>query len=321
MTIHLQSSSKPANARHAVILCCDEGYLPFAALGIETLRRNSPDRDFDICLVSQAPLTLPDSLSHWDLRLCVMDVGDAFDGLRTSERFSVAAYLRLALPAAFVADYDRILYLDCDVFAVGPAVGDIFELDLHGAPVGAVSDNVKWKRPGKPTPDQAALEINGPYFNSGVLLIDCQRFLDVDVLGRCLALAQTHAEDKIYFDQTLLNLALTNEWAQLHPAWNWQWSVVRAMFEVLIEVQLVHFVSEAKPWSDSRGRLPVRYRAFAERFLGQHFPHVDVPNTPRPMPVKRLIAQLFRHMGKAPQMAKVMDDAGTDIRRVKAPGA
>ncbi|WP_342078379.1 glycosyltransferase family 8 protein [Yoonia sp. SS1-5] len=320
MEITLQTASRQAEYRHAIILCCDARYLPFAALTISTIVATNPDREFDICIASEQALDTPPALTNHGVRMCQIDVGDAFAGFPTSERFSMAAYLRIVLPEAFVADYDRILYVDCDVFAVGGALGELFKLDLHGKPVGAVADNVKWKRPKKATSDQEKLGLNGPYFNSGVLLMDCKTYIGEQIRQACIDVTTRYDHEKIYFDQTVLNLALEGKWASLHPGWNWQWPVVRPLFEFFVDVQLVHFITTTKPWSDIKGDLPIRYRALARRFFAKYYPELALNIAPAATALRKgkIIAGLFKHMTRVPAFVYRFNLHGGDIRKVIA---
>ena len=319
--IKVIAENRPAKSRHAVVFCCDAKYLPYAALAIHTLVRNNPVRDYDICITSLDALDMPPALEGHDVRLCQIDVGDAFAGFPVSDRFSVAAYLRLTLPDAFAADYARILYLDCDVFVVGEALGDVFSLDLVGRPVGASNDCAKLKHPSKPTNDQKALGINGPYFNSGMLLIDVNAFREQFILAKCGDVLVQYGTDKIYFDQTLLNVALIGNWAELHPAWNWQWAIVRAFFEVLIDVQIVHFVSVAKPWSDPRGGLPVKYRETARRFFHTFYPDlaISIGAPAKQLQKKKVFARLVKHITRSFTFVNGYNRHGGDIMKVVLP--
>ncbi|MEJ6397456.1 glycosyltransferase family 8 protein [Yoonia sp. 208BN28-4] len=319
MTISVLSQTRAATHRQAVVLCCDAKYLPYAALTLHTLVQRNPDRAFDLCITSLDALVLPPVLQDMGVRFCQIDVGDAFAGLPVNDRFSIAAYLRLALPDALGGDYDRILYLDCDIIVAGDELGAVFDLPLGDRPVAAVSDSVKWKRPGKPTKDQAALGVTGPYFNSGVMLIDCAAFEAQEVRAACIRIAGDHDPAKIHFDQTLLNLALADNWIALHPAWNWQWAIVRPMFEHVIDTQIVHFIGVVKPWADHKGELPARYRATAVRFLRTHFPDVAVANPAPDMSRRGFVGWFIQHIAKAGDFAALMAHHGADIMQVKRP--
>ncbi|MEJ6403922.1 glycosyltransferase family 8 protein [Yoonia sp. 2307UL14-13] len=317
----LVHENRPPQHRNAVVFCCDAKYLPYAALAIHTLLRTTPDRAFDICIVSQERLEPPAAVANGDIRTCEVDVQSAFTGLPTSARFSHAAYLRIILAEVFEGVYDRILYLDCDTMVVGEDIGTIFSIDLHGAPVGAASDSLKLKRPGKSTFDQKNVGMTGSYFNSGVLLIDTGTFLDQQIKEKCIAQFDKYGSDKLYFDQTVLNLALQRNWACLDLAWNWQWSVVRPMFEMYVNVQIIHFISDQKPWTDPAGKLPAAYREVARRFLTTHYPDLEVKmgGYPRQLQVKKVISVVLKHLFKAPVFVRAYNKNGGDIRRALPP--
>ncbi len=321
MTIRVIAENRPAKSRHAVVFCCDEKYLPYAALAIHTLVRNNPVRDFDICITSLDALELPPVLTAQDVRFCQIDVGDAFVGMPLSERFSAATYLRLTLPEAFATEYDRVLYLDCDVLVVGDALGAIFSFGLLGRPLGAVMDITKLKHPGRPTPDQRNLKFDGPYFNSGMMLIDVQAFISANVRQLCIDVLLANDAEKIYFDQTLLNVALKNNWAELHQAWNWQWSIVRPMFDTFMDVQVVHFISASKPWSDPNGALPVRYRESSKRFFEKYYPELPTKICPptKQLKKRKVLLRLIKHITRSFTFVNGYNRHGGDIMKVILP--
>lgn len=319
MGISVKATNQAAKHKNALVLCCDEKYLPYAALAVHTALRNNPDRDFDICITSLDEVVMPPALDGRDVRICQIEVGDAFDALPTSERFPVAAYLRLALPEALASDYDRILYIDCDVFVVGEALGEVFKLDLAGMPVGAATDCFKFKYPRRATKDQVALETNGSYFNSGVMLVDISEFIEQQIRDKCARVASRHRPDKLrYFDQTLLNFALRDNWAVLHPAWNWQWAIVRPLFELFIDTQIVHFVSHVKPWSDPRGTLPIKYRETARRFFEKYYPELteNIGTPARELKKRKMLARLLKHVTRSFTFVRRYNGHGGDIMKV-----
>ncbi|WP_322891531.1 MULTISPECIES: glycosyltransferase family 8 protein [unclassified Yoonia] len=319
--IRVIAENRPAKSRHAVVFCCDENYLPYAALAIHTLLRNNPERDYDICIASLDALDMPPALDGQDIRICRIDVGDSFDGMPVSKRLTIATYLRLALPEAFATDYDRILYLDCDVFVAGEALGDVFTLDLAGRPVGACMDITKAKHPRHPTPDQTAVGISGPYFNAGVLLIDTAAFREQALRSQCIAAARKHEGALLQLDQTLLNIVLLDNWAELHPAWNWQWAIVRPMFDTFIDPQIVHFVTGAKPWSDPNGALPIRFRETARRFFAKHYPELPVRicAPAKQLWKRKVVLRLLKHITRSFTFVNGYNRHGGDIMKVRFP--
>ena len=176
----------------------------------------SPERDFDICICSFDRLELPKSLDHLGVRLCQIEAEAAFDGMGRDQRQTVSAYLRLALPDAFADDYDRILYLDSDIFVQGGDLAALLSIDMKGRPIAAVRDNPQWRTPNRRPAELRALGLAAaPYFNSGVLLIETRPWLDANTLGRAQSVGQTQADKLVHKDQTLLNVVFHQNWAEM----------------------------------------------------------------------------------------------------------
>ncbi|MGY6411709.1 MAG: glycosyltransferase family 8 protein [Alkalilacustris sp.] len=276
----LTSASRGARHPDAVVLCADQAYAPYATCAAQAIEATNPARAFDIVLCSPGPLELPPTLGGLDLRLCCVDVGAAFDGLPVRERFSSVAYLRFALAEVLGADYRRILYIDCDVLAHRDGLGAAFGLDLQGHPLGAVRDAIQWQRPDRRTGDQIAMgQPARPYFNSGALLMDSARFAAADVFHRAVALWRAHDFVRVFQDQTMLNLALHDDWAELPPVWNWQ--VPHLDPPGGAARRLTHFIGPAKPWYDPRDKVPEPYRRVYRDFLGRHWPETLAANRAR----------------------------------------
>ena len=201
------------------------------------------------------------------------------------------------------------------MLAVGRQPDLALQLDLHGFPLGAVADNMNWKRPGRPTPDQRAVGARGGYFNSGVLLIDTARLEAGGNHRARVDAGRRHGEGSIRFDQPLLNIGAAGRRTRLHPAWNCQRARGRPFHEMLVDAPLVHFLGRVKPWSDPKAQFPVRYRRMAERFLSAHFPDAGYSfGTQGPQVQRtRLLAVPFGHLTRAGDVARLVHRFGADI--------
>lgn len=304
------TSDRPARHRRAVVFACDEGYLPYALFAISRIAALHPERDFDICLCTGvSPVEIPASLADLDIRLCQVDVGDMFDGLRLDPGRSPDVYLRLALPQALGADYDRILYLDSDIHVQGGDFSALLSVDLGGRPLGAVRDNTQWRTPSRRPAQFRVLGLPGArYFNAGVLLMDVPRYLEADLLARCVALGRAEAGRMIRHDQNLYNAVLQGDWAELSPAWNWQYTWASRFFEAMQTAHVVHFIGKRKPWKDAEGELPPRFAREMGAFLARHWPdRPPVPVGPGPAHDARLMRKhLLKHLVAAPAMARYL---------------
>jgi lipopolysaccharide biosynthesis glycosyltransferase len=315
---HLEvTSDRSAVHRRAVVFCCYGSYVPYAALAAVRIAALHPQRSFDICLCSgEVPLELPASLASADLRICRFRTGDLFQGLRLDRGATSDVYLRLALPAAFASDYDRILYLDADLFVQGGDFEALLDLDLGGRALGAVRDNTQWRTPKRHASQFRQLGLPAaPYFNAGVLLMDVATYNASDLLGHCLRLGRQEAGRMTRHDQNLYNAVLRGDWAEISPLWNWQYTWASRFFEAMQEAHIVHFIGSRKPWKDPDGQLPPRFaRAMAE-FIALHWPERATPpvGLGPALDARLMRKHLWKHWLGASAMARYLARFPTDL--------
>lgn len=310
------SSSRPARGRYAAAFCADENYLPYALFAADQLRRSSGIHDLDILICAPDGCAVPKSLEYLDVRLCHLDAGDLFKGLYLDGRVTESAYHRLALPAALKEEYDRILYLDCDIFIHGGDFAALFEIDLGGHAIAAVRDFAQWESPEFHLP---ALKDHGlpnaKYFNSGVQLVDTKAFHDQEILGQCIAFGRENIAKMTYHDQQLLNCVLQGEWKEISPVWNWQHIVGPPPFIDKVAVSISHFIGPKKPWNDNRGRVSPRYTLPMRGFLGQHFPELPTIQIKkaRDLPAPKLPKLRLRKLFEARRLKRYLDRFPDDL--------
>lgn len=114
------------------------------------------------------------------------------------------------LPSA--ADGRRILYLDSDMVVLQD-LGELRDTDLRHRPLAAVRDI------GALFKDATHVKWNSNYFNSGLLLIDPDRWIErnkLDDLREAIRRDDLHR----YLDQDALNTAFRDEVRLLAPKWN-----------------------------------------------------------------------------------------------------
>lgn len=113
---------------------------------------------------------------------------------------SSATYLRYFIPN-FVFE-KKVLYLDSDI-VVTSSLTALFDIDLDGYPLGVVPDI--------PTTDEE--------FNSGVLLIDTNRWREEDIYRQLFELTIAHHEH-VYGDQGIFNILFKDRWKRLDITYN-----------------------------------------------------------------------------------------------------
>lgn len=260
--------------RKAVVLCVDQKFLPYALFLADQIHQKEGERDFDICLLSDAPLSIPPGFER--LRLVLpRPVSSADYGKLPVTHLARSAYLRLWVPHILSDQYDRLVYLDSDMFIDVGGLSRLLEVDMQDKPVAAVRDVQQWYRPNRTTEEfSASGQGFRKYLNSGLLLIDTSRYLSEKVLERSLTIGRKHPDWVVHHDQSLLNLALAGDWSELSPVWNWQVPVKFPLFTDWTGARILHFFGNQKPWSDPRGLCPERFRISYELFFSRHFPEI-----------------------------------------------
>jgi len=298
-------------ARTAVVMACDARYAPYATCLADQIATAHPGRGFDICLASAAPLDLPETLVPLGLRMVPLARDNPFAGGPHQSRHGAETFMRLLLAGMLAGDYDRLLYLDSDIWHAGGGLDRLMTTDLGGAVLGGVRDNTQWRTPARRNPEFRALGRPArPYLNAGVLLIDCAAWVTAGMEARLVDLWRARGDAMVRHDQSLLNIALDGNWAELSPVWNWQWTWSSRHFADLAGPRLVHFIGRRKPWADAAGELPPRFRATYAAFAARHWPGradiapVDPLSPGWPSDLRR---GFLKHWIAAPAMRRYLD--------------
>lgn len=311
------TANRDAGHRKAVVFCADQNYLPFAAHAAAQIRNLAPSQDFDICFCyGQGKITLPASLDHLNIRLCHVDVKDSFEGLRLDQGRTHDVYLRIALPDAFSGDYDRLLYLDADIFVQGGDFGALLDVDIGPHCIAAIRDNIQWRTPKRQNKRNTMKGVPASaYFNAGVMLMDVASYNEQRLMPKCVEFGRKHRDVLKRHDQNLYNAVLQGDWAELSPMWNWQFSWSARLFSTLYSPNVLHFIGPAKPWKDKNGEFEPRFTHSFQRFISTHFPdHALEPAsatrlTPdSPKFTKMLLKHLFSRRKMARYLARFPDD-------------
>ena len=190
---------------------------------------------------------------------------DAVRGLRLQRWMSRAAYLKLLAPELVNGSEGRLIVLDADLLVLRD-LRDLWNADMCGELLMAAQDyGCPYVSSSFGIKNYAALGMSSdsPYFNSGVMLLDVNRWRAEAVTEACVSYLSRHAADLRCHDQEALNAVAVGRCALLDPRWNqmphiyafdgWQPSpykeIVRTLRAEIIEAPwIVHFAGRSKPW-------------------------------------------------------------------------
>ena len=195
---------------------------------------------------------------------------------------SRAIYYRLLIGSLLPESVKRVIYLDCDMLICG-SISELWCQPLGTAIVAAVSD------PGFTQHAVLGLEASAPYFNSGMLLIDLERWRAEQIGELAFQFAESNSERITFPDQCALNWVLKGRWLELPSQWNVQSSMLGRFRNGLFiyprhlqsnarGARIIHFSGAGRPWhyldehpfkqqyQDFKSRTPWAGDPFPDRF-------------------------------------------------------
>ena len=245
--------------RNAICLCTDQNMLiPALFVAHSANKAAGPARSFDTIVFtnpSDASGIHHQWMSDHDIwHRDDLDTAQINEMGILQERLSSATLMKLLLASHLAGRYDKILYLDADLMIHGD-VSAIFELDTGKFPLAAVPAGRIWvhrkvEDRRKAEEHFRALGMTAPYryFNTGVFLIDVEKWNREDLGARALTFIRQHSEICFLPDEDGLNGVLDGHITELSPIWNMRplrsgYRPNRAFRPVI-----VHHAGEDKPW-------------------------------------------------------------------------
>lgn len=269
--------------RYAACLSTDRRMLPPAAFAASEVKALAiaAGVDIDVLLftdIAQLTVAERDWLERAGIRLEGAIGTAAWERLVVDPRLSPASLVKLALAPHLAGRYDKLLYLDADI-TVHADVSPIFGLDTGNAPVAAAPAGrlfVTDRERDKAQAHFRALGMSAPYqyFNTGVLLIDVDKWIREKLLERTLDFIERNLELCTLPDEHALSAVLDGRMASLSPIWNARGFVMRSpVVRAMLDPVLIHYDGPSKPWKrfGRDKRLfddPAGYRLYVDFIMG-----------------------------------------------------
>lgn len=193
---------------------------------------------------------------------------------------SIETDYRLFLATEMFAEYERMIYLDCDTLVQGN-IAELFDTDLEGKALGAVPEYSFRYQEYQQNPlfvENEPYSIRGyctkliglqtleDYFNAGLLLLDLKLFRKLTTIEDMMSvLTQKHF---LMNDQDVLNHLIKGDYKHLDVEWNYLNAYAffregnnKELKEKFGDVyrdepKMIHYVGYKKPWKD--GQVPLK---------------------------------------------------------------
>ena len=269
----------------AICLSVDDNYAPYLPVTIASIKANRTPGDlYEIYILDGGVTDVGKkrilSLGDDAFYVGFIDIDAYLENMdpsvfKLNAHFSVATYYRFFIPEIF-RNFDRLLYLDCDLIA-HHNIAELYRADMRGYALAAVP-SIGLHQALRGASDQRmrsylTQKLNmrnlDSYFQAGVLLLDIQKLREMDFTGKCLKRLQ-EIGTPLYVDQCVMNSVFDGEYCPLEMKWNVSWHLpyysrslekelsaekYAEYFEARKDPWIVHYSGAIKPWKDTEVEL------------------------------------------------------------------
>jgi len=235
-----------------IFFAVDDNYAPYLAVALSSLREHaSPDREYRVYVLTEKLDELNrerlKALSAENISVEFVSVAERLcrfgEKLHLRDYYSKATYYRFFIPELF-PQYDRCLYLDCDILLLRDAA-ELFGADLRQSWLAAVRDDVVSGNEVFEAYTERVLGVpSRRYFNAGILVMNLKAMRAVSIENRFLELI-ARRQYTVAQDQDYLNVLCAGHVHWLDGRWN---ATAFPDAEKGRKPFVVHFKLNFKPW-------------------------------------------------------------------------
>lgn len=260
-----------------IMYSSDENYVPLMLTSIISLIENSRQTQKIVFYIlsdgitKQSKQKIKTIIEKYKCKVSFIPMEESLSKIKLcginpfGENLNYTAYARLFGISKIGLSSGRLLYLDCDTL-IFQSLDSLFEEELNDACIAGVLDVVPQKYK-----DKIGIGWEDTYINSGVLLVDLQKWNEVQVDEKLKDFFASIQRSYRYPDQDILNIVLKNKikvidikYDMLSDNYLWGYHTLRRMFDInydryyskkIYESQrkdpvIVHFVPNilGRPW-------------------------------------------------------------------------
>lgn len=185
------------------------------------------------------------------------EIFDDLEGLHGE----VIPFVKLLIPE-MIDGLERVIYLDADTVVVD-GLADLYYHNLSGHTLGAVSYEDLSMSLEKEYFAAEGLDLNAAGFNSGVMLIDVEKWKNLGLTSKLISEARNANAKYGVLDQPVLNKVFYQKFCQLRIRYNKRATPGSRLSERHTKDGIIHFVGIPKPWDFGGEWLNKNYKLYA----------------------------------------------------------
>lgn len=235
-----------------IFFSTDDNYIPYLDVAVSSLIANA-SRDYSYRIIVLNTGLRSDNIAKVKqnerpgFAIDFIDISKRIEKIRSHFKniyhFSIVTYYRLFIASLF-PQYDKILYLDCDIVVLGD-VAELYHTDLGQNILGAVTDQyVCSTREFRLYAEQAIGVDPDTYFNAGILVISLDQFRKNRIEQKFIRLITEYDFDLLDPDQAYLNYLCFGKTHMLPNGWNKEPMALPCEGKK----NIVHYALYKKPW-------------------------------------------------------------------------
>ena len=237
-----------------VFFATDDNYVPFLAVAIKSLLENASQEYFYNIhiltdgLTNESITKLRKNMSS-NSRLIIDTMNACIEDIESNlnaslrDYYTISIFYRLFI-AKLYPEYHKAIYLDCDLVVIGD-ISKLYNIDTEGNIFGVVVDDVIASNPQFREYARLGVGVDDKkYFNSGMLLMDLDKYREEDILNKFLHLLLTYNFETAAPDQDYLNVLCKDKVKYLERGWDRMSTDENYDGELYI----IHYNNFRKPW-------------------------------------------------------------------------
>lgn len=243
-----------------IVTACDDKYVQHLGVMLCSLLENTSQKEKIKIHVIDGGITDKNKniLSNFfnnkylvKIKYLVIDT-QLYSRFKISYHFTHTIYYRISIPLLLPSEIKKVLYLDSDLI-LKDDISKLWSIELKDNFLAAVElINANKKHLKGIIPDSF------PYFNSGVLLMDLDKWRENNISSKVIQFIQDYQDKIIWWDQDSLNAVLYDKWLPLPLKWNQQTnffdinikntSKKNEIEESIKNPSIIHYTGLHKPW-------------------------------------------------------------------------